>query len=84
MKRTVKKRTRLKTIDPSEMVGFRLSSHEKVCAERMKTLFKTMDEMRKDIKELKADVNKSKGAVGLLFFIGGLITAIVGFFKWNG
>lgn len=84
MKKTVKKRTRSKTIDPSEMVGFRLSSHEKVCAERMKTLFKTMDEMRKDIKELKADVNKSKGAVGLLFFIGGLITAIVGFFKWNG
>jgi len=84
MKKTVKKRTRLKIIDPSEMVGFRLSSHEKVCAERMKTLFKTMDEMRKDIEELKADVNKSKGAVGLLFFIGGLITAIVGFFKWNG
>ena len=84
MKKTVKKRTRSRTIDPSEMVGFRLSSHEKVCAERMKTLFKTMDEMRKDIKELKADVNKSKGAVGLLFFIGGLITAIVGFFKWNG
>lgn len=83
MRKTVKKRTRSKTIDPSEMVGFRLSSHEKVCAERMKTLFKTMDEMRKDIKELKADVNKSKGAVGLLFFIGGLITAIVGFFKWN-
>jgi uncharacterized coiled-coil DUF342 family protein len=83
MKKTVKKRTRSRTIDPSEMVGFRLSSHEKVCAERMKTLFKTMDEMRKDIKELKADVNKSKGAVGLLFFIGGLITAIVGFFKWN-
>lgn len=84
MKKTVKKRTRSRTIDPSDMVGFRLSSHEKVCAERMKTLFKTMDEMRKDIKELKADVNKSKGAVGLLFFIGGLITAIVGFFKWNG
>lgn len=83
MKKTVKKRTKSKTIDPSEMVGFRLSSHEKVCAERMKTLFKTMDEMRKDIKELKADVNKSKGAVGLLFFIGGLVTAIVGFFKWN-
>ena len=27
----------------------RISYHEKVCAERMKTLFKAIDEMRKDI-----------------------------------
>ena len=26
--------------------GIRLSTHEKVCAERMKTLFKAIDEMR--------------------------------------
>ena len=32
--------------------GLRISYHEKVCAERMKTLFKAIDEMRKDIKEL--------------------------------
>ena len=30
----------------SEMsTGLRLSTHEKVCAERMKTLFKAIDEM---------------------------------------
>ena len=29
----------------SERVGLRLSSHEKVCAERMKTLFKSIDDL---------------------------------------
>jgi hypothetical protein len=31
----------------------RISYHEKVCAERMKTLFKAIDEMRLDIKNLR-------------------------------
>ena len=30
-----------------ESNGIRISYHEKVCAERMKTLFKAIDEMRK-------------------------------------
>jgi len=64
--------------------GVRISYHEKVCAERMKTLFKAIDEMRSDIKELKADMNKGKGVVSFLVFMGGLVTAIIGYFKWNG
>jgi len=64
--------------------GIRLTSHEKVCAERMKTLFKSMDEVKKEIKELRADMNKGKGAVNVLVFMAGLIAAIIGFFKWNG
>ncbi len=64
--------------------GIRLTSHEKVCAERMKTLFKSMDEVKKEIKELRSDMNKGKGAVNVLVFMAGLIAAIVGFFKWNG
>ena len=62
----------------------RISYHEKVCAERMKTLFKAIDEMRKDIKELRADMNKGKGAVAFLVILGGFIATIIGFFKWNG
>ena len=62
----------------------RLTSHEKVCAERMKTLFKSMDEVKKEIKELRADMNKGKGAVNVLVFMAGLLAAIIGFFKWNG
>ena len=30
--------------------GIRLSTHEKICAERMKTLFKSMDEVKREIK----------------------------------
>lgn len=72
-----------KSTTPSEQIGFRLSSHEKVCAERMKTLFKAIDEMRQDIKDLRQDMNKGKGAVNVLIFLAGLIGAVIGFFKWS-
>ena len=68
----------------NESLGHRISKHEAVCAERMKTLFKSIEEMRKDIKDLRQDMNKGKGAVNVLIFLAGLIAAIVGFFKWNG
>ena len=68
----------------TQMTGMRLSKHEAICAERMKTLFKAIDEMRKDIKDLRQDMNKGKGAVNVLIFLAGLIAAIVGVFKWNG
>ena len=65
-------------------LGHRISKHEAIWAERMKTLFKAIDEMRKDIKDLRQDMNKGKGAVNVLIFLAGLIAAIVSFFKWNG
>ena len=68
----------------SQMTGMRLSKHEAICAERMKTLFKAIDEMRKDIKDLRQDMNKGKGAVSVLIFLAGIVAAIVGIFKWNG
>jgi len=68
----------------SQMTGMRLSKHEAICAERMKTLFKAIDEMRKDIKNLRQDMNKGKGAVSVLIFLAGIVAAIVGIFKWNG
>ena len=68
----------------SQMTGMRLSKHEAICAERMKTLFKAIDEMRKDIKNLRQDMNKGKGAVSVLIFLAGIVAAIVGFFKWDG
>ena len=73
-----------KNINASSQIGFRLSSHEKVCAERMKTLFKSMDELKKEVKEMRADMNKGKGAVNFLLVLGGLAGAILGFLKWNG
>jgi FtsZ-binding cell division protein ZapB len=35
------------------MVGIRLSSHEKLCAERMKTLIDAIKDLRKDVNDLK-------------------------------
>ena len=65
-------------------LGHRISKHEAICAERMKTLFKAIDEMRTDIKNLKKDINKGKGAINVLIFLAGFIGAMIGFFKWNG
>jgi len=64
--------------------SIRISYHEKVCQERMKTLFKAIDEMRKDIKSLHSDMNKGKGVISFFIIVGGLIGAAIGFFKWNG
>ena len=64
--------------------SIRISYHEKVCAERMKTLFKAIDEMRLDIKNLHSDMNKGKGLISFIIILGGLLGAIIGFFKWNG
>ena len=61
--------------------GIRISYHEKVCAERMKTLFKAIDEMRKDIKELKTFMNRGKGAAAIIILIGGLIGSLFYFFQ---
>ena len=64
--------------------SIRISYHEKVCAERMKTLFKAIDEMRVDIKNLHSDMNKGKGVISFVIILGGLLGVIIGFFKWNG
>jgi len=71
-------------LNSNTQIGFRLSSHEKVCAERMKTLFKSIDELKKEVKEMRADMNKGKGAVNFLLVLGGLAGVILGFLKWNG
>ena len=68
----------------SQMTGMRLSKHEAICAERMKTLFKAIDEMRIEIKQLRTDVSKGTGAINLLIILGGLAGVLLGFFKWDG
>tara|TARA_R110002074_G_scaffold199197_3_gene366942 strand:- start:154 stop:387 length:234 start_codon:yes stop_codon:yes gene_type:complete len=60
--------------------GIRISYHEKVCAERMKTLFKAIDEMRTDIKSLKASMDRGKGAATIIILIGGLLGSIFYYF----
>ena len=64
--------------------GIRLTSHEKIFAERMSQLVKSIDEMKKEIKELRSDMSKGKGAINLLIIIGGVVGALVGFFNMDG
>ena len=64
--------------------GVRLSSHEKLCAERMNNILKTLDEMKKEIKSLRHDVSTGKGAIGVLVFLGTLVAGVIGFFTWDG
>ena len=37
--------------------GVRLSSHEKLCAERMKTIQDSINELKREIKSLRTDVS---------------------------
>ena len=60
----------------------RLSAHEKLCAERMAQLIKTIDELRGDVKQLHSDMNKGKGVIAFVIIVGGIIGAIVGLLKY--
>ena len=80
MKSKIKKRKSIKS-SVEEANGIRISYHEKVCAERMKTLFKAIDEMRKDIKELKTNMDRGKGAAAIIILLGGIIGSIFYYFQ---
>ena len=60
--------------------AIRISYHEKVCQERMKTIFKVLDEMRLDIRSLKNDMSMGKGTTATIIVIGGLIGSVFYFF----
>ena len=63
--------------------GVRLSSHEKICAERMKVLHESINELKKEVKSLRQDVSKGKGMVQVLVFLGTLVAGIIGFFQYR-
>jgi len=62
-------------------LGIRLSSHEKLCAERMKQLIKAIDDLNKKVSKLSDDVSRGKGAVAVLVGIGTIIAACIGYFS---
>ena len=76
MKKTRKAQTNL-TAD----AHLRISYHEKICAERMKTLFKRIDEMGKDIKELKTFMNRGKGAGAIIFILLSIVGSLFYVYK---
>jgi hypothetical protein len=60
----------------------RLSAHEKLCAERMQTLIKTIDELRVDVKQLHSDMSKGKGVIAFLIIVGGLVGSVLAILKF--
>ena len=67
---------------PISGTSIRLSAHEKICAERMSTLIKTIDELRGDVKDLRSDMNKGKGVIAFLIIIGGLVGSVLAILKF--
>ena len=61
--------------------GVRLSSHEKLCAERMKHIQESIKELSKEVKSLRTEVSKGKGAISVLVFLGTVVAGIIGFFQ---
>lgn len=66
-----------------QATGVRLSSHEKLCAERMKQIQESIKELNKEVKSLRNDVSKGKGMVQVLVFLGTVIAGIIGFFQFK-
>jgi len=64
--------------------GVRLSSHEKLCAERMKALHEAIKELKVEVKSLRQDVSKGKGAISVLVFFGTIVAALISYFTWDG
>ena len=66
-----------------QATGVRLSAHEKLCAERMKQIQESIKELNKEVKCLRQDVSKGKGAVAVLVFIGPIVVSILGFLNFR-
>lgn len=64
--------------------GVRLSSHERICAERHKHILESIQALNKEVKSLRQDVSKGKGAISVLIFLGTIVLSCIGFFKFNG
>jgi hypothetical protein len=76
-----------KKITPKEYsevaTGVRLSSHEKLCAERMNNILKTLEEMKQEVKSLRQDVAMGKGGLKVILTIGTIIVGILGYFNFK-
>ena len=60
-------------------IGYRLSSHERLCAERMKQLLSSINELNKKVSKLAEEMSQGKGAVKVLMALGALVVGILGY-----
>tara|TARA_R110000850_G_scaffold224438_1_gene349902 strand:- start:210 stop:446 length:237 start_codon:yes stop_codon:yes gene_type:complete len=76
-----KKKSSLTLVQQS--VGIRLSSHEKICAERMSNLITSIQRLEKKVDTLSDSVSKGKGIVAVLVFLGSIVAAAIGIFNYK-
>jgi hypothetical protein len=62
-----------------QSVGIRLSSHEKICSERMSNLITSIERLEKKVDALQDNVSKGKGIVAVLVFLGSIAAACIGY-----
>ena len=76
-----------KKITPKEFsevaTGVRLSSHEKLCAERMENILKSIERLEKKVEQLSDHVSTGKGIVKVLVVLGSLVAGVVGYFNFK-
>ena len=66
-----------------QTTGVRHSSHEKLCAYRMKEIQDSIKELSSEVKSLRKDVLQGKGAISVLVFLGSMIAGVIGFFQFS-
>ena len=66
-----------------QATGVRRSAHERLCAERMKHIQESIKELSKEVKSLRNEVSKGKGAVAVLVFVGTLVASVIGFLNFK-
>tara|TARA_E500000305_G_C3989345_1_gene221139 strand:- start:65 stop:295 length:231 start_codon:yes stop_codon:yes gene_type:complete len=64
-------------------LGLRLSSHEKICQVRMQNILKSIERLEKKVSDLSESVNKGKGVVSVLVFLGSIVAAAIGIFNYK-
>ena len=76
-----------KKITPKEYVdvanGVRISAHEKLCAERMNNILKSIERLEKKVEQLSDHVSTGKGIVKVLVILGSLFIGILGYFNFK-
>ena len=63
--------------------GVRLSSHEKLCAERMNNILKSIERLEKKVEQLSDHVSTGKGIVKVLVVLGSLAAGLIGYFNFK-
>ena len=80
----LKKRKKITPKEFSEIAnGVRLSSHEKLCAERMNNILKSIERLEKKVEQLSDHVSTGKGIVKVLVILGSLFIGILGYFNFK-